>query len=592
MDQERQTLLRAQQLLQQRRYADCATLLAPLCAAGRPLAALGTAAMAHSLAGNAAAATDCFERYLAARPADAQAWNNFGNHLRGADPPRSLACYRRAIALAGDFRDARFNLALLHHERREHRAALEALSPGPGCTPREHALAASLHLRLQQWPQAARHLRAQLAHDPADARSRLNLAVALRRQGEAAEALAVLEAAGPGAPAALGFERAAILLDAGRREDALALLEGIVAREPAHLAAHEAIDRIHFENGATQRVGESLARAWQQCGDARLPAALALRLERVGQRERALGLVEGLGPEIAQDAEVQRLRARLLVAAGRAEEAERVFRDCLARHPADSGAALDHARFLMLQGRAREAAARLERSLAAAPEDQLLLANLATAWKLDGDARHRALFDAGRFVRTYDLAAHGLERAFFAGLAALLRRMHGAAQHPIDQSLRGGTQTLGNLLLRREPAILRLRQCIESVVADYIAALPRDDADPFLRRRPARFRIAGSWSVLLRPGGFHVPHTHGQGWLSSALYVDLPAGLADTAPEGCLEFGRSDLPLAPAQDPPELLLAPEVGRLVLFPSYLWHGTVPFTAPGERLTVAFDVNPAD
>ena len=416
--------------------------------------------------------------------------------------------------------------------------------------------------------------------------------MALRRAGEAAEALAVLEAAGPGASAALCFERAAILLDAGRREDALALLEGIVAREPAHLAAHEVIDRIHFENGATQRVGESLVRGWQQCGDARLQAALALRLERVGERERALGLVEGLEQEIAQGAELQRLRARLLVAAGRAEEAERVFRDCLARHPADSGAALDHARFLMLRGRAREAAARLERALAAAPADQLLLANLATAWKLDGDARHRALFDTGRFVRTYALAAHGLERAFFAGLAALLRGMHDAAQHPMDQSLRGGTQTLGNLLLRREPPIVRLRQCIESVVADYIAALPRDDAHPFLRRREARFRIAGSWSVLLRPGGFHVPHTHGQGWLSSALYVELPAGLADTAPEGCLEFGRSDLPLATAQDPPELLLAPEVGRLVLFPSYLWHGTVPFTAPGERLTVAFDVSPAD
>jgi hypothetical protein len=30
--------------------------------------------------------------------------------------------------------------------------------------------------------------------------------------------------------------------------------------------------------------------------------------------------------------------------------------------------------------------------------------------------------------------------------------------------------------------------------------------------------------------------------------------------------------------------------LVLFPSYFWHGTVPFASEQARLTVAFDVLP--
>jgi hypothetical protein len=38
---------------------------------------------------------------------------------------------------------------------------------------------------------------------------------------------------------------------------------------------------------------------------------------------------------------------------------------------------------------------------------------------------------------------------------------------------------------------------------------------------------------------------------------------------------------------PLALLPPEPGTLVLFPSYLFHGTRPFAA-GERLTAAFDV----
>jgi len=39
--------------------------------------------------------------------------------------------------------------------------------------------------------------------------------------------------------------------------------------------------------------------------------------------------------------------------------------------------------------------------------------------------------------------------------------------------------------------------------------------------------------------------------------------------------------------PPTRLVEPKPGRLVLFPSWMWHGTRPFGA-GERMTVAFDV----
>tara|TARA_R110001592_G_scaffold64194_4_gene197443 strand:- start:18914 stop:19039 length:126 start_codon:yes stop_codon:yes gene_type:complete len=36
-----------------------------------------------------------------------------------------------------------------------------------------------------------------------------------------------------------------------------------------------------------------------------------------------------------------------------------------------------------------------------------------------------------------------------------------------------------------------------------------------------------------------------------------------------------------------------MGELILlFPSYLYHETVPFQAPVERLSVAFDIMPGD
>jgi hypothetical protein len=111
---------------------------------------------------------------------------------------------------------------------------------------------------------------------------------------------------------------------------------------------------------------------------------------------------------------------------------------------------------------------------------------------------------------------------------------------------------------------------------------------PLLRERRDRpVRFSGSWSVRLRGAGYHTNHVHPQGWISSALYVALPERAKGDPPDaGWLKLG---------EPPPEIgvsltatrLIEPKPGRLVLFPSWMWHGTVPFAA-GERLTVAFDV----
>ena len=42
---------------------------------------------------------------------------------------------------------------------------------------------------------------------------------------------------------------------------------------------------------------------------------------------------------------------------------------------------------------------------------------------------------------------------------------------------------------------------------------------------------------------------------------------------------------------PRMQLQPQPGKLALFPSYQWHGTVPFDDPEPRLTIAFDMQPS-
>ena len=75
------------------------------------------------------------------------------------------------------------------------------------------------------------------------------------------------------------------------------------------------------------------------------------------------------------------------------------------------------------------------------------------------------------------------------------------------------------------------------------------------------------------------------GWLSSALYVALPPELGP-AHAGWLTLGEPQAQLM-LDLPPTRMIEPKPGRLVLFPSWMWHGTRPFSE-GERMTVAFDV----
>lgn len=210
---------------------------------------------------------------------------------------------------------------------------------------------------------------------------------------------------------------------------------------------------------------------------------------------------------------------------------------------------------------------------------------LSTAWRMMANERWKWLDGEPLFIREINLAltADDLE-----ALAGRLRRLH-VLKHAFDgQSVRGGTQTDGPLLFRGEPEIIRLRHALRDAVDSYVRSLPpHQHGHPLLAKPRNHWLFEGSWSVRLTGGGHHAVHTHTHGWISSAAYIVLPCeekGGGDKA--GWLEFG------AP---PPELDLdigsyaqvRPTVGKIALFPSTMWHGTVPFEH-GERMTVAFDV----
>ena len=218
------------------------------------------------------------------------------------------------------------------------------------------------------------------------------------------------------------------------------------------------------------------------------------------------------------------------------------------------------------------------------PEAYMFWPYAAVAWRMLDDPRWEWLEGHERFVGIYDIADR---LPPLDVLAETLRRLHTLSGQPLEQSLRGGTQTDGDIFTHIDPVLVKLREAIRTTVAEHVANFPaREEGHPLLTPPREPIRFSGAWSVRLRSGGFHANHVHPVGWISSALYIVLPPDLGKEQ-AGFLTLGEPNAPTLQVDLPPFRTVEPKPGRLVLFPSYTFHGTRPF-GEGERLTVAFDV----
>lgn len=271
------------------------------------------------------------------------------------------------------------------------------------------------------------------------------------------------------------------------------------------------------------------------------------------------------------------------VAASERGDVERA--DAMFARAAEQGGllALPHVSHLIKYGRVARAAELAEKFVEENPANQTGWGLLSTAWRMSDNPRHAWLVDRPGLVRCIDM---DVEPAALDALAARLRTLHVARTHPFDMSLRGGTQTAGKILEREEPELASLRLGFFSALYRYIGGLPPEDMrHPLLGRKRGTVHLTDSWSVRLLDGGYHVSHIHPAGSLSAAFYAALPPP-CDTAPQaGWLTIGEPPAALGTGL-PPLQMIEPKLGRLVLFPSFLWHGTMPFPK-GERITVAFD-----
>lgn len=396
--------------------------------------------------------------------------------------------------------------------------------------------------------------------------------------------------------AAVYFTHASSLIALGKFESAEAALRDCLRQDPRHIEAHDHLARlVWMRTGDSAQTTAALDQALQRFqGDEALLAAKAAILQGAGDPQSAyLCLVAAAAhphatPALLVRAGLAALEFDPTAALGLAERA-------LQRSPTATAPRNLQAAALLGTGDARQALRQCEALLASAPDDQYLVALQTTAWRLLGDERYEAWCDYAQLVRAQTLQAPpqwtDLQH-FLADLKRSLEQLHDPHGHPLlFQSLRHGTETTGDLTRHPDPVIQALFAAFDAPIRAYLAHIG-SGSDPLRRRNRGAYRYNGGWSVRLRSAGYHTSHVHPRGWISSAFYVDLPEGMADAdAPDGCLAFGLPSILTTPPLHT-QYVVRPEAGRLVLFPSYFWHGTVPFHSEQSRLTVAFDVIPKD
>lgn len=538
---------------------------------------------------------------LEVQPAQPHVWNNLGNLLlslgRAAE---AEGCFDQALALMPAYADAHYNRARALHVQGRLPQAAAAVQAARGHVPQ--ATAAMLQLQAQIEGDQGQLKEAlvtvdhalQLAPDkPALLHNRATLLQRCHRHTEALQAHERALALGLDAADA-HYNHGNTLQSVGQPEAAAAAYRRALSREPQHRLALYDLARLRWRQGDPDFEAELIQAAAANPASPVAPgvqASLLWRAERYGDAHAAYAQALARAP---QDPAFHDGLGRCLVRLGEIEAGLAAQGRAVALSPQDADLRTSLASSLLIARRPQAAEQEAQVALQLRPDDQYAWALVGLAWRLLGDTREAWLNSYGSLVRGLDLSAppgFASMPDFCAQLAEELSDLHLDRRAPVDQTLRLGTQTLGDIFEQRHPLVDALKLRISEAVDSYITGLPDDPHHPFLRRRPPAWRFADSWSSRLSSGGFHTNHVHPHGWLSSAFYVAVPPAVAAGHQRaGWLQFGQPDIDVGLAE-PARLCLQPQVGRLVLFPSMCWHGTVPFSDTHPRLTIAFDVVPA-
>ena len=515
----------------------------------------------------------------------------------------------QATARAPENFDAWRIRALAHAQRNEADAQRDALQRACALRPDDAAAAldlGTLLLDIGDAAAAAPLLRVAMDAPQRDARAAFRYGTAQARIGDTARAVEGFEQATLREPgwAEAWLNLAAMRMQAGDLDAALQAADTALARQPDDPQVHHTLAALlshRFD-------APSLARAWTHAqvalahlsarADVQRDASIVLR--KLGRHDEARVHAERAVALAPHDARAVETLGDQLLMNRDAPAAVALYQHALGRGLNTASLRRQHGIALLQAGDAHAAIDALQTSLASAPDDQRAIAHLgvalANAGNLDaaidllGLQRHvyavklsvpPAYSHMGAFNAQLarDIAAHPRQRWQPVGLAA----------HQAHLS--------GELRDARTPAIDAFETLLRDALATFTAGCMQNaDARPddvFLRNVPRGDTVLHTWATQAAGVGHIGTHLHEDSWLSGAYYVAVPDSIRSDDPGhgGWIEFGRAFTTLPEWPEHALRHVRPREGVLLLFPSYLFHRTLPHAASQARVSISFDLGAA-
>ena len=213
---------------------------------------------------------------------------------------------------------------------------------------------------------------------------------------------------------------------------------------------------------------------------------------------------------------------------------------------------------------------------------------LRTLLRYDHNINNSSLFCSSPFdnIKVYNFNDTDRKTNLLKGLRDLAFDMN-IIDEPNKVATIKGVHTDFTVFDNQNKHSLELEQFIHSCISDYKLSYTNKN-DKLITDWPDNYFING-WCVILREGGYEAPHIHPNAWLSGCFYIDIPQNISNN--KGNIEFITYgyDIPHT-NNNLPCHSYKPENGSCILFPSSLFHYTVPFNGKSDRISLAFDIIP--
>ncbi|MBZ9612804.1 tetratricopeptide repeat protein [Rheinheimera maricola] len=582
---------------QQRQFAPAAALcnkilqIAPHSADAMHLMALCTA---HS---EPKQAEQYFERAIQAAQANTTFKKSYANFLLTSQRyTEALALYQPLQALNPADTDISYGIAFVHYQQQRYRAALSLIdktSVPDTSAAKWLTLKARALIDCGKPDDAVRSLDQALKLTPDNSGLTLTKILALRQLQQPQQALDCFQQLPDSATTR--YLAGCLYYDLQQYDVAEQQLLQALALQPDYIDAHAAINKLYWEHSNSTQFLSSFQRALIA-----IPNSTAVYLSYIShllmaeRLEAAIAVTNQAIQHCGKQHQLLHALGTLHCKQNQIDKAMPLFQQALAQAPNSVRYQLDNANCLLKAQQYHAALPLLQQARQIAPDNQEVWAYLGLCWRLMADPQHNWLNNYSQFISVKKLptpAGYESFAAFWQELKTAVNALHTTDHQPLDQSVRNGTQTVGFLFNNPAGIVQIYRDLLTEHLQQYLAALPSDPDHPLLRRITSNQRFSGSWSVKLRNDGFHTNHVHPQGWLSICTYLHVPETISATDPQhqGWLKLGETSLQLGEREQIARSI-CPEEGLCVIFPSYIWHGTVPFNGDDARITLPCDVVP--